>query len=239
MARDKKEKAWIGGGAVAAVLLAAGLWTFAVSPQLQDVRSLHSQTADAQTQNLALQDNVARLRDQYAHIGVVKRQLADVQAELPSDNGLSALTTQLNAQAQAHQVKITQLTAGDPQPWAPPTDSSGATPAPSSSSSTTAATTTTGGTVVSPAGQLYVIPVSVTATGSQPHELAFAHAVQYRAPRAALVSSVQLQNGSGAGAGRASSTGSSLTLQMNVFVAPVAPSTTPAPTPSAAPTSTP
>lgn len=239
MARDKTEKMWMAGGALSAVVLAAGLWSFVVSPQMQDVDSLHSQTADARTQNAALEANVSRLRDQYSHIADVKRQLADAQAQLPSDSGLSALTSQLNAQARAHHVEITQLTAAPPAPYVAPTASTGISPAPAASSapaSSSAAPAPAGAaTSSSPAGQLYVIPISVAVTGSQPNELAFARAVQMSGPRSALIGSVQLQNGNGAGStGTGSGTnGSSLTLQMNVYVAPVASTVAPsAATPS-------
>lgn len=229
MARDKTEKAWIAGGAVSAVVLAAALWTFAISPQRHDVDSLHSQTADAQTQNLVLQANVNRLHDQYNHIAGVRRQLAEVQAQLPADSGLATLTSQLNGQARTHHVTITSLAASPPAPYVAPTASAGAAESPAPSSSSAAAPAAAAPTSGSPTGQLYVIPVSVTVTGSQANELAFAHAVQVDVPRSALVGSVQLQSGNGAGsAGK----GSTLTLAMNVYVAPVAPTVAPGPAPS-------
>lgn len=231
MAREKNEKVWMAGGALSAVLLAGALWTFVVSPQMGDVDNLRSQTADAQTQNLALQSNVSRLREEYTHIADVKRQLADAQAQLPADSGLSALTSQLNAQARAHHVKITQVTAAPPAPYVAPTPTAGASGAPASSSAAPApAGAASSG---SPAGELFVIPVSVAVSGSQADELAFARAVQMQGPRSALIGSVQLQSGGGAGSTGTGTKGSSLTLQMNVYVAPVAPAVAPSPSSSA------
>jgi hypothetical protein len=235
MARDKNEKMWIAGGAVSALALAGALWTFVVSPQMDDVTSLHSQTADAQTQNVALQANVSKLREQYTHISVVKHELDGAQAQLPSTSGLSELTAQLTAQAAAHHVSITQLTAAAPALVAPPSSTNTAA-APSPASSTAAAPAAAGASA-NPAGQLYAIQISVAVTGSQADELAFAKDVQQKGPRSALIGSVVVQNGDGAGAsGATGSKGSQLTLQMNVYVAPVAPAT-PAATPSPAPTS--
>jgi hypothetical protein len=224
MAREKNEKVWMAGGALSAVLLAGALWTFVVSPQMGDVDNLRSQTADAQTQNLALQSNVSRLREEYTHIADVKRQLADAQAQLPADSGLSALTSQLNAQARAHHVKITQVTAAPPAPYVAPTPTAGVSGAPASAGAASSG---------SPAGELFVIPVSVAVSGSQADELAFARAVQMQGPRSALIGSVQLQSGGGAGSTGTGTKGSSLTLQMNVYVAPVAPAVAPSPSSSA------
>jgi len=234
MARDKNEKMWIAGGAISALALAGALWTFVVSPQLDDVDSLHSQTSDAQLQNVTLQSNVAKLQQQYAHIGEVKQQLAKVQAQLPSTSGLSELTAQLTAQASAHHVSITQLTAAVPALVAPPSASNGAA-APSAPSASSTAAVAAPGAAVNPAGQLYSIPISVAVTGSQADELAFARDVQQQGPRSALVSGVVVQNGSGAGT--SGGKGSQLTIQMNVYVAPVAPAAaaTPAPASTTAP----
>ena len=235
MARDKNEKMWIAGGAISALALAGALWTFVVSPQLDDVDSLHSQTSDAQLQNVTLQSKVSKLQQQYAHMSEVKQQLAKVQAQLPSTSGLSELTAQLTAQANAHHVSITQLTAAVPALVAPPSSSNGAaaTPAPSASSTAAAAP----GAAVNPAGQLYAIQISVAVTGSQADEIAFARDVQQQGPRSALVSSIVVQNGSGSGAGTPGGKGSQLTIQMNVYVAPVAPTAaaTPAPASTTAP----
>lgn len=226
MARDHNERVWIGGGAIATILLAGGLWAFVVSPQLDDVDSLKSQTADAQVQNLALQGNVTRLKDQYAHIGEVKDQLKAAQRQLPSENALSDLTSQLNAQARAHHVSITQFTAADPAPVVSSTASGAPAPAPS-----TAVAAAPG---ASAASGLYAIQVSVAVSGKSSDELAFARAVQTDGPRAALVTSVQLQSGASSGGTGTGTKGSQLTLAMDVFVAPPAPTAaaTPAPTPT-------
>jgi hypothetical protein len=81
---------------------------------------------------------------------------------------------------------------------------------------------------------LYSIQVSVAVSGTQAAELAFARAVQKSGPRSALVSSVQVQNSGGTTGQVTASTGgagkgSTMTIQMSVFVAPTA---APAPTPT-------
>lgn len=230
MARDHNERVWIGGGVIATLLLAGGLWSFVVSPQLDNVDSLKAQTADAQVQNLALQGNVSRLKAQYDHIADVKRELNAVHEQLPAQNALAQLTAQLSAQARAHHVSLTQYNAANPQPVAPPTATTAAAAAPASTAP--AAVPATG---ASPASGLYAIQVSVIVTGKVPDELGFVRAVQKDGPRTALVTSTQLQSGSSTGGSGSGTGGSSLTLQMDVFVAPAA-ATPSAATPSAAPT---
>ncbi|HEY2297738.1 MAG TPA: hypothetical protein VGH43_08425 [Jatrophihabitans sp.] len=231
MARDKNEKVWIGGGAVVALLVAGAAWSFVVSPKLSHVDSLRSQTSDAQTQNLSLNANVSKLKDEYARIATVRKQLAEAQAQLPSDSGMSALTTQLSAQARANHVSITQFTATDPAP----VGVASTAPAPTDSSS--AAPVAGAATSAAPSGN-YSIAVTLSVNGSQSNDLAFARAVQQQGPRIALASSVQLATGSAATGSGGGSGGTTMTLQLDVFVAPVAPAA-PAATPTATPSTAP
>ena len=227
MARDKNEKVWIGGGAVAALLVAGATWSFVVSPKLSDVDSLRSQTSDAQTQNITLNANVSKLKDQYTHISEVRKQLAAAQAQLPADSGMSALTTQLSAQARANHVSITQFTATDPTPVGV------ASTAPAATESTSAAPAPDAATAA-PSGN-YSIAVTLSVNGSQANDLAFARAVQQQGPRIALVSSVQLASGSAGTGATSGSGGTTMTLQLDVFVAPPAPAAAPTATPTTAP----
>src|SRR5690349_16444532 len=114
MAREKSEKLWIGGGVVATLLLAGGIWTFGVSPELDDAASIQSQSADTQTQNLTLESKVSDLRRQYAGIDKLRASLAAAHAALPSDLAMSTFTRQISDQAAATHVSVQALTAGAP-----------------------------------------------------------------------------------------------------------------------------
>src|SRR5690348_7384928 len=163
MAKDKNERMWVLGGAVSALALAGALWTFAVSPELDSADALRGQTADAHTQNMVLQGDVAKLAQQYAHIGQTKQQLAAVQQQLPSSSGISALTTQLNAQAQAHHVTITQVNAAEPTTIASAAPATGAT---STSAPSSSAAPAPGSSSSAAGGGVYVIQVAVSVNGS-------------------------------------------------------------------------
>ena len=54
MKMPQNEKLWIGGGVVVALVLTAGAWFGAISPQLSHASELRSQKVDADTQNQIL-----------------------------------------------------------------------------------------------------------------------------------------------------------------------------------------
>lgn len=224
MARDKAEKAWIAGGAGAAVLVAAGAWMFAVSPALGDADSIRSATADVTTQNFVLQSNVAKLQQQYEHIDKMRQAEAIARRALPGDLALSDFTDQINQEAQAYHLDVNSMTAADPVPAAP---APVATPAATASPSPTPTTTTSAAT----ASGLFAIPITLVVSGSQANELGFVHAVQRDGARAALVTSTTISaDTSGKG-------GMSMSIELQVFVAlSAAPPTAAASAPVATPT---
>jgi hypothetical protein len=226
MARRNPEKLWLGGGIAAAVVLTAGLWLFAVHPQLSNASSLRSQVSDAQWQNSILQNKVNTLKAAYDHIGPVRSALARARAALPSGNGLAALSWQIQRQASAAHVSVTSLTAGTP---------AAATSAVAPTAATAAASTSAAPAPVTAAqpATAYTIPMTVVVAGTAAQDLAFLHAVQQHGPRAALVTDTQLTDGD-------AGTGSNLTVQMTVFVAPpITPAAPPAAAASADPTPAP
>lgn len=225
MARDKAEKAWIAGGAGAAVLVAAGAWMFAVSPALGTADSIRSATADVTTQNFVLQSNVAKLQQQYEHIDKMRQAEAIARRALPGDLALSDFTDQINQEAQAYHLDVNSMTAADPVPAAP---APVATPAATASPSPTPSPTTT--TSAATASGLFAIPITLVVSGSQADELGFVHAVQRDGARAALVTSTTISaDTSGKG-------GMSMSIELQVFVALSAPPSTAA---ASAPVATP
>jgi hypothetical protein len=228
MARDKLEKLWIGGGAVAALLVAGAVWTLAVSPEFDDADAVRTQAADTETQNIALQSNVTRLQQQYAGIGKLRNELVAVHAALPNDLAMSGFTQQIGAQAKAAHVSVQTLTAGAPAamtaaPAAAASSTSTSTAAPASSPSSTTAS----------APSTYTIPVSIMVSGKPADELRFLHAVQLDGPRAALLTGATASDGNNGT--------TTLSLQMTVFVAQQAAAptaATPTPTSTSTPTQT-
>jgi Tfp pilus assembly protein PilO len=237
MARDKVEKLWIGGGVVAAVAVSAAVWMFAVSPELSDTDSIRSQTAETQMENTALEANVTKLQAAYTHIDKLRAKLKDAHDALPASLALSEFTQQISTQAQQNHVSVTTLTAGVPGPVEPAEPTSGSTTTESSSASATPTTPTAAG--VTPSTGLYSIPISVSVAGKQGAMIDFVRSVQHDGPRAALVSAVTLASTNTSGSDATPSGPTTLTLQMQVFVASDAVSAPTPATPTAAPSSTP
>jgi hypothetical protein len=223
VARAKLEKLWIGGGAVAALVVAGAVWTFGVSPEFDNADAVRSQAVDTQTQNLALQSNVTRLQREYAGISKLRGQLTAAHEALPGDLAMSNFTQQIANQAKAAHVSVQTLTAG-----APAALTSAPAPAATTGSSTAAPVPTT-----SSAPSIYTVAVSVTVSGKSADELRFLRSVQLDGPRAALLTGAT-------STGATSGNSGTLALQMTVFVAPTPVAPTPtatAATPTASPTS--
>src|SRR5437879_1673871 len=111
MTRSNADRLWIMGGAVAALLLVALAWFFAVSPELSSASSLKSQTADAQTQNITLQAKIRKLQDDNQKMATIQASLADARKALPVDAGLAAFTRQLVAAGVQNGVTVVSVSA--------------------------------------------------------------------------------------------------------------------------------
>lgn len=218
------KRAWLGGGAIAAVLIAAVGWFMVISPERSSTASLDAQTSDAQLQNVLTQAKVAKLRLQAANVSKLQAQLASALEALPAASGLPAFTRQLSAQAAASHVTVTNIsigaiTAANPDGAAVVP---GATTAPTAPSATpTPGATTPSGTNVpaTAAGSVFAIPVTVVSTGSLTDELAFLKAIQTVGPRRTLVTSTQFAPGSGVSTASIDKA-TTVTAQLTVFSAP-------------------
>ncbi|HTZ43033.1 MAG TPA: hypothetical protein VMB79_04165 [Jatrophihabitans sp.] len=195
----QSERTWIAGGVTALAVLAAGAWFGVIGPELSHTSSLRSQTTDAQAQNSFLQAKVTRLRRQSENLPALVTQLQGRLLALPVDASYSQLTVQLNSQAAQSHVTLTDITIGGPGPVA---GTAGAAPS------------------AAAAGSTFVIPVTLTSTGSFAAQRSFLDAIQHTGPRAALVSSAQLDAG-GETAAASIDPGSTMTTKLSVFVTPV------------------
>ena len=198
----KSDRFWLLGGALSAVLVAALAWFFAVGPELSNASSLDSQTTDAQVQNITLQSKIHRLQKANADMTTLTGALVQARAALPVSTDIAAYTRQLTSYAAGSHVVVTGISAATPvsatsKPGQPSTPAAG-----------------------SAAGELYALPLTVIVKGPVSADLKFLHAVQAD-QRAALVTATQLANDSSA-----NSRLTQLTVQLEVFVAPLSPDAT-------------
>lgn len=199
---NRKDRFWIIGGAVLAVVLAAASWFFLISPKMDDSASVRDQTAQAAQQNDVLQAKVNKLRADSASMPSLLAELDRLHAQLPTGADLDDLTRQITGQAAAAKVTVSSIVFGIPAavqksaPAAPSTadqaaatGSAEAAPAPTTAA-TTAATSTAAAPAAKPAANLYAIPVTIVADGPLANQQTLLSAIQTQGPRGALVSSV-------------------------------------------------
>jgi len=190
-------RVWIGGGLIAAFLVAIAGWFFAISPELSSADSLRSETANTEMLNISAQAKLNALKNKSEHKDELVSSLRSALAALPADSGLPDLTRQVSAQASATHVTLTSITVG--------------------------ATTAVGAPAGAPANVtsagLSATAITLSTNGTLAQQVAFLHAVQVDGPRRALVTSVQLTPSSDAGSGSVDGA-STWTIQLSVFSQP-------------------
>lgn len=202
MSYTRSKVLWLGAGGAAAILLATTGWFGVVSPKLSATSTLQSQTEEVAQQNVRQQATITALQRQTENLPALTEKLRATMEALPFDSGLPAFTRQLASQAREHKVQLTTIGVGG---VAPVTGPGAPAAAPNAKSS---------------AGTIFAIPVTLVSTGSGVQQLEFLRAVQ-TGPRHALVTSTQLVPASGGTASIASR--STMTTQVTVFSAPLAP----------------
>jgi hypothetical protein len=229
MSSIQDRRVWIGGGSVAALLIAAIGWFFFVSPELSSASDQHNQAASVRQENAALQVKLKVLQDKSARVGEYTAALRRALEALPSDSGLPQFTRQLTAQAKANGVTLSSVVVGGISSVT--TATAPATAATAPATATTPDTSTTSAPVPDPAvatapataaGGLYSVQVTIQSTGTLAHEVAFLHVVQVAGPRRALITSTQLAPGAGAKV-RSIDAATTVTTQLTVFSAPQSP----------------
>ncbi len=196
MALPSNEKVWIGGGVVAAVLVAAMAWMLLIGPERSSASSLREQTVSAQDQNNILRSKLAKLRKDNANLPKLAAKFKDVRAGLPTAGAMTTFTRQLTAEATEHHLSLGAITLGGPK-------SAGV-----------------GGTTTSTATGLEAIPVTLTVAGSADNLQSFLSEVQYSGARRVLISSIQLAPSSSSGVASINAAASA-TIQLSVFSAPL------------------
>jgi len=222
MSGAKGDRLWMAGGAVAGVVIAALAWFMVVNPELSNAASLDEQTAASQTQNITLQAKIHRLQADNANMDALVGSLRAARIALPVDSSVADFTRQLNGYAVENGVSISGITAGEPvsvTQAAPSAATAPATVAGATGSTGSATTPRPPVSVPSPAGQTYALPLTLVVKGAAVNDLRFLAAVQGPDRRAALVSGTQLTGDTTKQAGVMQ-----LTIQLQLFVAPQAPS---------------
>ncbi|MEP7177607.1 MAG: hypothetical protein ABI775_00815 [Pseudonocardiales bacterium] len=208
---------WVGGGAVAAVLLIVAGWFGAISPQLSGASSLRNQSDSVQQANGVLQSKIAALKQQNSTLHTLTAKLQAALDALPFDSGLPAFTRQVSSQAAQHRVALTSISVGTAGPAA--AAPAAAAPAVPAAAVPAAAGPAAGAT---PVAALYSMPITLRSTGSAKDQLAFLQAIRLDGPRRALINSTDLSPGAGA-ASPSIDKSSTMITQLTIYSAPMTP----------------
>jgi Tfp pilus assembly protein PilO len=110
---------WIAGCAIVMAAAVALGWLLGASPLLEAARATGEARDAAEAQNLSYTQELTTLKEQFAGIGELEDQLADLREELPALADQPAYLAQLTAAADRHSVKLTSITVADAVAYAP------------------------------------------------------------------------------------------------------------------------
>jgi Tfp pilus assembly protein PilO len=108
-----RNRIWMLGVVLAAVVIVALGWFFGISPTLAQADLATSQAQSADAQNAAQQIALVRLKGQYDKLPELKSDLTKLQTAVPGTANLDDFLDQLQQLAQSTGVTITGFTAAE------------------------------------------------------------------------------------------------------------------------------
>ncbi len=189
MRTGRTDQLWMIGGALGAIALLAIGWLLFISPQKGQTAKLRDQEDAAQQRLIALEHRLAQLRQQNRDLPRYQARLARDRQALPMVSGLSDFLRELQVMGDSTGVNVSGLVVGSP------IKATGAT------------------------GQVFALPVTLTAAGATTKLDQFLDQLQRVQPRAVLITNA---NTAPAVQGASFADSVTLTLSLRVFVAPAA-----------------
>lgn len=135
-----KNRLWLIGSVLLMVVAVALGWFVGVAPQLSAIASADVQRAQVQQLNARHQATLARLKKDFAQLGVLQGRLADLSGSVPGDSASSAFVDEVDSVAASAGVTVTGVSIADAQPYvpvSPPASGGGSGGQPSSTGSAT------------------------------------------------------------------------------------------------------
>ncbi len=156
-------------------------WQVGIAPQLADASNANANRLNVMNQNTKNEAILRKLKDDYAHIDAVRKELSLLKIAVPSSAEISSFVTELNTLANNHKITVRSITVNDARPYTPIAAPTAVAPS--------------GGDNVPPTNSritpsnFIVIPVQFSLTGDYASVLDFVHDVQV-GPRLFLVSNL-------------------------------------------------
>lgn len=195
---------------IIAILL--GGWLFVVSPRLTSTDALGLQKQVMATNATTELAKLQKLKNQYLNLSVLQEQLKELQVQFPTQPTVAVFVGAVGEAANDTQTTVTSVIPGAPTAYVPvaaaatapptatatataPATTAPATTAPAATAPATTAPVTTAPTIKAPAaGELYTIPISITASGTPAGTSAFIETLQ-RANRLFIVNTIGTSTG--------------------------------------------
>lgn len=165
-----RDRIWLLGGAVVALLLTFLTWQLLIKSQNDSTDSVKANVSLAQNRVLTSTHELNQLRADVANLAKYQAALAADQAALPADDGVPAFLRELHDAGAATGVSVVQLTVGKPTPI-------------------------TG--VAAGSAPVQAINLSIVASGPVDNVTAFLKQLQVVQPRAVLITSLTASPTSG------------------------------------------
>lgn len=184
---------WVIGASIIIAAVLAMAWFVGASPMLATASANDVQRASVESQNLAQEARLARIKEEFANIESFRGDLADLQAAIPPSGDLSTFLGELHDLESATGVSVTSIGVGAATPFvavAPEAAADG------TNAETPPAEAPTTAEAPSPEEFIF-IDVSLTVTGAQPQLLDFIDALQ-GGTRLYLVKSLTMSSDDGA-----------------------------------------
>jgi hypothetical protein len=213
---DAKNRTWIVGTVLVALVIGALTWFFGISPTLATASDLREQTDDARAQNDILEMQVVQLRADFDKLPEHRATLEQLRTQVPTTPALAAYLRELEVIATAKGVAITTITpsaaatvelAPPPMPVEPVAPA--AADAPAEEQPADGGDTAVPAAPVAPVGPtapagMTAIPVTLAVVGTFDATTAFIADLQTATPRLFLVSGLTVtgQDEAEASAGR-------------------------------------
>jgi hypothetical protein len=198
-----KTSTWVGGAVVVALLIAVAGWFFAISPTIDEASTATIDAQAAEDRNDQLAAQLVTLKEQATHLEEYKLDLAGLQAQIPTTDGIPEFLRRIDTQAQAAGTTVTVVTVAAPanvQPAVPaapaaatPAPADGATPEPTPSPAADAAAEAVAAAPTGPAviPGFVAIQVDITAVGTVANTFALLNSLQAESGRQFLVTGLK------------------------------------------------
>lgn len=217
MGRSAKERLWLTGGTLVAVLLLVIGYFLLISPQRNQTSSVNSSIDTVRAQNFTLQQRINNLTAQNKELAKYQADLADLKLALPSTSGLPDFLRTLQSIGNGTLSDVVSLTVGPPTDLNRVAGGSRAKAAGNGGSATSGGGAGTGGST----NGVYGLTITAQVSGSTSQLEQFLQQLQAVQPRAVLISAISFGTGAGAAAVTGATGKATMQITMQAFVAPV------------------